>query len=43
MEGGLDKGFRSVLTDVTELKKVEDANAELQQFAYVASHDLQSR
>ncbi|HEY3420784.1 MAG TPA: ATP-binding protein [Methanomassiliicoccales archaeon] len=40
-EEGSKKGFRSVLTDVTELKKVEDANAELQQFAYVASHDLQ--
>jgi two-component system, chemotaxis family, sensor kinase Cph1 len=41
MEGGPHKGFRSVLTDVTELKLVEEANAELQQFAYVASHDLQ--
>jgi two-component system, chemotaxis family, sensor kinase Cph1 len=63
IEGGSEKGFRSTLTDVTELKKAEEAlikarnelelevqarteelqksNAELRQFAYVASHDLQ--
>ena len=41
VEGESNMGFRSTLTDVTELKKVEDANAELEQFAYVASHDLQ--
>jgi chemotaxis family two-component system sensor kinase Cph1 len=58
-----EKGFRSILTDVTRLKNAEEAlkqvsdelektvqarikdlensNSELQQFAYVASHDLQ--
>jgi PAS domain S-box-containing protein len=48
---GPEKGFRSILTDVTELKRAQQAqkefsenlersNAELEQFAYVASHDL---
>ncbi len=41
VEGASGAEFRSVLTDVTKLKRVEDANAELQQFVYVASHDLQ--
>ena len=41
VEGPSRGEFRSVLTDVTKLKRVEDANAELQQFVYVASHDLQ--
>lgn len=46
------RGFAKVTRDVTELKKAEEAikhymeelersNGELQQFAYVASHDLQ--
>jgi light-regulated signal transduction histidine kinase (bacteriophytochrome) len=45
IEEGPEKGFRSILIDVTERQMAEEAlrrsNAELQQFAYVASHDLQ--
>jgi PAS domain S-box-containing protein len=53
IEDGPEKGyFRTILTDVTDLKRaqqaqktfsdeVERSNADLQQFAYVASHDLQ--
>jgi PAS domain S-box-containing protein len=51
IEDGPQKGFRSILTDVTELRRAQKAqkdfskdlersNNELEAFAYVASHDL---
>jgi PAS domain S-box-containing protein len=44
-EGGKVRGGVATFLDITERKRTEDdlkhSNAELQQFAYVASHDLQ--
>ncbi|MDR3615248.1 MAG: ATP-binding protein [Candidatus Obscuribacterales bacterium] len=44
-KGGLNKGGVIVLQDITEQKRLADevmrSNKELQQFAYVAAHDLQ--
>ncbi|MGH7740246.1 MAG: PAS domain-containing sensor histidine kinase, partial [bacterium] len=43
-EGGTLKGFAKITRDITQRKKIDElarSNRELEQFAYVASHDLQ--